>query len=51
MRAFFILFGGVVAIASIVCAVMTMAGKLDSSVGLILLLIAIALINVGKRQK
>lgn len=49
MRAFFMLFGGLLGIATIVCAIITASGKLGSWVVLLLFLLSSIFIGIGKR--
>lgn len=51
MRAFFMLFGGFLGIATIVCAFLTRSGKVASWVVLLLFLIATTFVSIGKHLK
>jgi len=49
MRAFLVLFGGLLALASIVVFVLSFMGKANSNIGILIFIIALILIEVGRR--
>lgn len=49
MRAFLMLFGGLIALVSLVLSVLSLYGKISNNIGLILLIIALMMISVGRR--
>lgn len=49
MRAFLMLFGGLIALVSLVLSVLSLYGKISNNIGLILLIIALMMISVARR--
>lgn len=49
MRAFLVLFGGLLAIVSIVLSVLSLMGKINNNAGLVLLIIALLMIEAGRK--
>lgn len=49
MRAFLVLLGGILLIVSIVVFVLSFFGKVNSSIGLVILIVALIMIDVGRR--
>lgn len=49
MRAFLVIFGGLLAIVSIVLSVLYLCGKISNNIGIFIFIIALIMIEVGRK--